>query len=78
MDDFFKILIENNGQQIWVGLSLVLIFYILKAQDERDKRYQKTIDKLSGKLHLLDIMKDDMDAIADNVNQIKSRVDELD
>lgn len=48
-------------QGTWAALSIVLIFYILKAQekrdikkDEREKNYQFIISKLSDKLNLLD------------------------
>ncbi len=48
-----------STQGIWAALSIVLIFYILKAQerrdirqDDRDHKYQKIILELTEKLEI--------------------------
>lgn len=57
-------------QSIWAALSIVLIFYILKKQETRDKiqaereeKYQDIIKSLTEKLHLLDGLKEDIEDI---------------
>lgn len=57
-------------QSIWAALSIVLIFYILKKQETRDKiqeeregKYQAIINNLTEKLHLLDGLKEDIEDI---------------
>lgn len=59
-------------QSIWAALSLVLIFYILKKQETRDKiqaeredKYQDIIKSLTDKLDVLEELRD-------NVDQLKS------
>lgn len=59
-------------QSIWAGLSIALIFYILKKQDARDKtqseretKYQYIIENLTDKLDILDELKDTVDEIGD-------------
>jgi len=54
------------SQGTWAALSIVLIYYILKAQEKRDttqeereKRYQEIISNLSERIDLLeDIWRD--------------------
>lgn len=57
-------------QSIWAALSIILIFYILKKQEARDKiqaeredKYQAIISDLTEKLHLLDDLKEDVEDI---------------
>ncbi|NFQ99483.1 hypothetical protein FDF84_12900, partial [Clostridium botulinum] len=52
---------------IWAALSVVLIFYILKAQEKRDlkqeqreENYQRIIKNLTDKLHLIEDVKKDL------------------
>ncbi|KAA8666396.1 hypothetical protein F3O63_16940 [Clostridium sp. HV4-5-A1G] len=49
------------SQGIWAVLSIVLIFYILKAQEKRDdrqeereKNYQEIISKLTERFNIVD------------------------
>lgn len=58
------------NQGIWALLSIILIFYILKAQEKRDikqerreYKYQEIINKLSDKLNIIDDIKDDLEEI---------------
>ncbi|SHJ35802.1 BhlA/UviB family holin-like peptide [Lutispora thermophila] len=60
------------SQGIWAALSIVLIFYILKAQEKRDttqeereKRYQEIISNLSEKINLLEEVRRDMKQLKD-------------
>lgn len=57
-------------QGIWALLSIVLIFYILKAQEKRDTRqeeressYQAIISGLSEKLNIVEDIKNDISEI---------------
>lgn len=57
-------------QGIWTLLSVVLLFYILKAQekrdikqDERETKYQTIISTLTDKLNIIDNIKDDIEEI---------------
>lgn len=55
-------------QGIWAVLSVFLLFYILKAQEERDKKqeereqnYQAIIEKITDKLAVVEIIKKDIE-----------------
>ena len=67
-----KVLDLALSQGIWAVLAVVLIFYILKAQEKRDlkqekreERYQNIITQLTDKLNIVEIMKDDLNEIKD-------------
>ena len=58
----------------WPALSLALIFFILRAQerrdakqDEREQNYQKIIEELTQKLHIITDMREDIEKIRDTV-----------
>jgi len=60
------------SQGTWAALSIILIFYILKAQEKRDsiqeereKRYQEIISNLSEKIDLLEDIRRDMKQLKD-------------
>ena len=72
MEDFFLDAAASNG--VWAALSLALIFFILRAQerrdtkqDEREQNYQKIIEKLTQKLHIITDMREDLEKIRDTV-----------
>ena len=72
MEDFFLDAAASNG--VWAALSLALIFFILRAQerrdtkqDEREQNYQKIIEKLTQKLHIITDMREDIEKIRDPV-----------
>ncbi|MBL4937523.1 hypothetical protein JK636_17520 [Clostridium sp. YIM B02515] len=58
-----------STQGIWAALAVVLIFYILKAQEKRDltqaereEKYQEIITKLTDEFNVIkDIQKDVLD-----------------
>ncbi|EJT5915586.1 hypothetical protein N2W46_002954 [Clostridium perfringens] len=63
-----------SSQGIWVALSVVLIFYILKAQEKRDlkqeereEKYQKIIKNLTDKLKVIENIKNDVKDIKENI-----------
>jgi membrane protein implicated in regulation of membrane protease activity len=67
-------LATTNG--IWALLSVVLIVYILKAQEKRDERqeereknYQSLIYSLSDKLNIVQEIKDDILEIKSAINK---------
>lgn len=54
-----------SGQGIWTALSIILIFYIIKKEENRDQKqeqreanYQEIIDGLSTKLNIVLEVKD--------------------
>lgn len=62
----------SNG--VWAALSLALIFFILRTQerrdakqDEREQNYQKIIEELTQKLHIITDMREDIEKIRDTV-----------
>ncbi|WP_018250275.1 BhlA/UviB family holin-like peptide [Orenia marismortui] len=67
-----KILDLALSQGIWAVLAVILIFYILKAQEKRDlkqeereEKYQNIITQLTDKLNIVEIMKEDLSEIKD-------------
>ncbi len=63
-------------QGIWALLSIVLIFYILKAQEKRDTRqeeressYQTIISGLSEKLNIVEDIKSDISEIKNSLKK---------
>jgi len=67
-----KVLDLALSQGIWAVLAVVLIFYILKAQEKRDlkqeereEKYQNIITQLTDKLNIVEIMKEDLNEIKD-------------
>jgi Protein of unknown function (DUF2762). len=64
-----------STQGMWAVLSIVLIFYILKAQEKRDKNqqereenYQNIISKLTDKLNIVEEIKNDVEDIKGNIS----------
>jgi hypothetical protein len=64
------------SQGIWAVLSIVLIFYILKAQEtrdsnqeEREKNYQTIISSLSDKFNILESMQKDVEDIKEFISE---------
>lgn len=65
-----------SSQGIWVTLCVVLIFYILKAQEKRDiqqesreENYQKIIINLTEKFNIIDTIKHDVKEIKESINK---------
>ncbi|NFF70816.1 hypothetical protein FCV11_06905, partial [Clostridium botulinum] len=63
-----------SSQGIWAALSVVLIFYILKAQEKRDlkqeqreENYQSIIKNLTDNLHLIEDVKKDVKEVKEVV-----------
>lgn len=62
------------SQGVWAVLSVILIFYILKAhekmdkkQEEREKSYYNLINKLIGKFGAIDNFEKDLREIKKNL-----------
>lgn len=71
MDKIIQVALEHG---IWAALSIILIFYILKAQEERDlkqdereKNYQTIISSLTEKFYIISEIKK-------NVEEIKEKI----
>ncbi|WPC42325.1 BhlA/UviB family holin-like peptide [Clostridium sp. JS66] len=64
------------SQGIWAALSIVLIFYIVKAQekrdlnqDEREKNYQNIILKLTNEFEMIENIQKDVVEIKQHINK---------
>ncbi|MEA4828251.1 BhlA/UviB family holin-like peptide [Clostridium sp. JNZ J1-5] len=62
------------NQGIWAVLSVVLIFYILKAeekrdirQEERERNYQDIIKNLTDKFNIIEDVKKDVEDIKQHI-----------
>lgn len=67
-----KLLNMAASQGIWATLAIILIFYILKAQekrdlrqDEREQKYQEIIIGLTKQLNLTEEIKENVASIRD-------------
>lgn len=67
MEKVLQLALDNG---IWAALSIILIFYILKAQekrdlrqDEREESYQKIISELTEKFYIVEEVKKDVEEI---------------
>lgn len=65
-----KLLDMAANQGIWATLAIMLIFYVLKAQEKRDlkqeereQKYQKIIMSLTRQLNLTEEIKEEVAAI---------------
>ena len=74
-----EILKAALSQGIWAVLSIILLFYILKAQekrdakqDEREKNYQVVISHLTDKLRVVDEVKKDVEDLRKDVEDLKN------
>ena len=64
------------SQRIWATLAIVLIFYILRAQEKRDKiqderemKYQKIIIDLTNQLNITKEIREDIDIIRKHISK---------
>jgi beta-lactamase regulating signal transducer with metallopeptidase domain len=69
-----EILKIASSQGVWACLSVILIFYIIRAQEKRDieqeqreKNYQDIISKLTDKFDMLEDIKNNIIQIDDYV-----------
>jgi beta-lactamase regulating signal transducer with metallopeptidase domain len=67
-----------TSQGIWATLAIILIFYILKAQEKRDekqelreKNYQKIILKLTKEFELIQDIQRDITEIRNHIDTEK-------
>ena len=75
MDEVFKMAMS---QGVWAALSVALIFYILKAQEnrdvrqeEREKNYQSIISEITHKLGVVLEVKEELDEIKEKLLEKK-------
>lgn len=55
--EIFKVALTNG---IFAALFVALLWYVLKDSADREKKYQKTIDKLSSHLDIVEDIKEDV------------------
>lgn len=65
-----------TSQGVWAVLTVVLIMYILRAQEKRDlkqeereKNYQDIISKLTEKFNIIEDVKKDVEDIKDYITK---------
>ena len=75
MEENIFMLVAEQGA--WAILSVVLILYILKKQedrdlkqDEREKNYQELLRELSSKFEIINLIQADVEEIKDGLKKI--------
>ncbi len=64
-----KIIEMAATQGLWALLSIALMFYIIKAQEKREKNYHNIISSLTDKLNLVEDIKEDVEQIKDSLKK---------
>ena len=72
MDEIVKNLLE--GQGIWATASILLVVYVLRETEKREKR---SIDREENLLKIIDGFKDHFGQLTEKVNIIKIDVDDI-
>ena len=72
MEEFVKNLLE--GQGIWATASILLVVYVLRETEKREKR---SIDREENLLKIIDGFKDHFGQLTEKVNIIKIDVDDI-
>ena len=72
MEEIVKNLLE--GQGIWATASILLVVYVLRETEKREKR---SIDREEDLLKIIDGFKDHFGQLTEKVNIIKIDVDDI-
>ena len=72
MEEMVKNLLE--GQGIWAAASILLVVYVLRETEKREKR---SIDREENLLKIIDGFKDHFGQLTEKVNIIKIDVDDI-
>ena len=72
MEEIVKNLLE--GQGIWATASILLVVYVLRETEKREKR---SIDREENLLKIIDGFKDHFGQLTEKVNIIKVDVDDI-
>ena len=72
MEEIVKNLLE--GQGIWATASILLVVYVLRETEKREKR---SIDREESLLKIIDGFKDHFGQLTEKVNIIKIDVDDI-
>ena len=72
MEEIVKSLVE--GQGIWATASILLVVYVLRETEKREKR---SIDREENLLKIIDGFKDHFGQLTEKVNIIKVDVDDI-
>ena len=74
---------EAVKQGIWALLSIVLIFYILRAQEKRDQKqeereekYQNIITQITEKLNVVEEVKEDVNTMKKYILKNSKKINE--
>jgi len=60
----FETLINNPEQITFTVLFVALLVYVMKTNDNREKQYRETIDKLTSHLETVQHIKEKVDKVA--------------
>ena len=72
MEEIVKSLLE--GQGIWATASILLVVYVLRETEKREKR---SIDREENLMKIIDGFKDHFGQLTEKVNIIKVDVDDI-
>ena len=72
MEEIVKSLLE--GQGIWATASILLVVYVLRETEKREKR---SIDREENLMKIIDGFKDHFGQLTEKVNIIKIDVDDI-
>ena len=70
-EEIFNLAISNG---IFAVLFLLLLIYVLRDSNAREKKYQNTIEKLSNSFSEMTILKDKVVDISNDVEDIKEDI----
>lgn len=65
-----ELIIEATKNGLWALLFVSLLIFILKDSKMREKNYQKTVDKLSDRLEIVNDIKEQLKSLCDAVKNI--------
>ncbi|MDP4094887.1 MAG: BhlA/UviB family holin-like peptide, partial [Bacillota bacterium] len=68
MDEFLTLLL-NNKDYIFLVLFVYMLFYVLKTNGEREKKYQTVIEQLTDHLGVIRNVSDKLDKIEDKLEE---------
>lgn len=57
------------SQGLWAVMFVGLLFYVLKANSNREEKFQDIISNLTERLDVLDILKKDVDEIKEKLQK---------
>lgn len=63
----FEQLLNNPEQITFAVLFVGLLIYVMKTNDQREKQYRDTIDRLTSSLVILEAIEEKVDSLHDKI-----------